>query len=60
MNFNMFSVFLAANYEQNFYDVNKRKLLGDRKLKNYIQAMKDSKCINVITNIFSNHSTSFL
>lgn len=60
MNFNMFSVFLSANYEQNFYDVNKRKLPGDRKLKNYIQAMKDSKCINVITNMLSNHSTSFL
>jgi len=29
----------------------KEQLLGDWKVRNYIQGMKDSKCINTITNI---------
>lgn len=38
----------------------KEQLLGDWKLRNYIQGMKDSKCINTSTNIFSDYFTSLL
>lgn len=38
----------------------KEQLPGDWKLRNYIQGTKDSKCINIITNIFSSYFTSLL